>query len=59
MEWRQKDLKGLEATLSQYESSLGGAQVPPGGTPAGKDDPSDSGAEGTMAATPVADDVPQ
>ena len=28
MEWRQKDLKGLEATISQYESMLGGAPQP-------------------------------
>ena len=32
MERRQKDLKGLEATTSQYESSLRGARVPPGET---------------------------
>ena len=58
MEWRQRDLKGLEATISQYESSLGGAQVQPEGTPAHEDDPSDSEAEGAMATTPVADDAP-
>ena len=57
MEQRRKDLKGLEATISQYKSSLGGARVPPGETPAGKDNSSDSGAKGTMAATPVADDA--
>ena len=45
MERRQKDLKGLEATLSQYESSLRGARVPPGETLASKDDLSDSMAE--------------
>ena len=28
MEQRQRDLKGLEATISQYESSLRGARVP-------------------------------
>ena len=50
MEWRQRDLKGLEATISQYESSLEG-------TPACEDDPSDSEAEGTMATTPVANDA--
>ena len=43
MEWRQKDLKGLEATISQYESSLRGAWVQP---------------EGTLATTPIADDAP-
>ena len=58
MEWRQKDLKGLKATISQYESSLRRAWVPSGETPASEDDPSDSGAEGTMATTPVADDTP-
>ena len=58
MEQRQRDLKGLEATISQYESSLGGAQVQQEGTPAHDDDPSDSKAEGTMATTPVADDAP-
>ena len=58
MEWRQKDLKGLEATISQYESSLGRARVQPGETLASEHDPSDSGAEGAMATTPVADDAP-
>ena len=62
MEQRQKDLKGLEATISQYESSLGRAQVQPEGTPASEDDPSDSGAEGAqeveMATTLVTDDAP-
>ena len=58
MEWRRRDLKGLEATISQYESSLGGAQVQQEGTPAREDDPSDSEAKGTMATTPVADDAP-
>ena len=58
MEQRRRDLKGLEATISQYESSLGGAQVQPEGTPAHEDDPSDSEAEGAMAITLVADDAP-
>ena len=58
MEWRRKDLKGLKATISQYESSLGRAQVQPEETPASEDDLSDSRAEGTMATTPVADDAP-
>ena len=56
MEQRRKDLKGLEATISQYESSLRRAQVQP------EDDPSNSGAQGTqeveMATTLVADDAP-
>ena len=60
MEWRWRDLKGLEATISQYESSLGGARVHPEGTLASEDDLSNSGAEGTqeMATTPVAEDAP-
>ena len=57
MEWRQKDLKGLEVTISQYESHLGRAQVQPEETLASKDDPSDSRAKGTMATTPIADDA--
>ena len=58
MEQRWRDFKGLKATISQYESSLGGAQVQPEGTPACEDDQSNSEAEGTMATTPVADDAP-
>ena len=58
MEQRQKDLKGLEAIISQYETSLGRARVQPGETLASEDDPSDSGAEGAMATTLVADDAP-
>ena len=58
MERRRRDLKGLEATISQYESSLRGAWVQPEGTPAHEDDPSNSEAEGAMATTPVADDAP-
>ena len=62
MEWRQKDLRGLEITISHYESSLGRARVQPEETLASEDDPSDSGAEGAqeveMATTPVADDAP-
>ena len=58
MERRQKDLKGLEVTISQYESSLRRAWIQPEETSASEDDPSDSGAEGAMATTPVADDTP-
>ena len=62
MEWKRKDIKGLEVTISHYESSLGRARVQPEETPASEDDPSDSGAEGTkeaeMATTPVANDAP-
>ena len=57
MERRQRDLKGLEATISQYESSLRGAQVQPEGTLACEDDPSDSEVKGAMATTLVADDA--
>ena len=48
MERKWKDLKGLEATISEYESCLRGDH---------EDDPSDSEAEGVMAITPVADDT--
>ena len=62
MERKWKDIKGLEATISHYESSLGRARVQPEGTLASEDDPSDSGAEGAeeaeMATTLVADDAP-
>ena len=58
MEWRWKDLKGLNSTISQYETSLGGAQVQSEGTLAHDDDPSDSEAKDAMAITPVADDTP-
>ena len=62
MERRQKDLKGLEVTISHYESSLGRARVQPEETPASEDNLSNSGAEGAkeaeMATTPVADDTP-
>ena len=59
MERRQRDLKGLEATISQYESSLRGVQdVYKEGTPAHEDDPSNSKVEGAMATTPVANDAP-
>ena len=49
IEQKRKDLKGLEATISQYESHLRGGH---------EDDSSDSEAEGAMAITPVADDAP-
>ena len=57
MEQRWRDLKGLEATISEYESSLGGAQVQTKGNLAHDNDSSDSEAEGAMATTPVADDA--
>ena len=49
MEQKWKDLKGLEATISQYESHLRGGR---------EDDSSDSEAKGAMAITPVANDAP-
>ena len=49
MEQRQKDLKGLEATISEYESHLRGGH---------EDDPSNSEAKGAMAITPVTDNAP-
>ena len=49
MEQKRKDLKGLEATISQYESHLRGAH---------EDDLLDSEAKGAMATTPVADNAP-
>ena len=58
MEWRWRDLKGLEATISQYESSLRGAQVQPEGTLACEDNPSNSEAKGAMATTLVANNAP-
>ena len=48
MEQKRKNLKGLEATISQYESHLRGAR---------EDDSSDSKAKGAMATTPVAEDA--
>ena len=57
-EQRWKDLKGLDSTISQYETSLRGAQVQSEGTLAHDDDPSNSEAEGAMATTPVADKAP-
>ena len=62
MEWRRRDLKGLEVTIFQYEGNLRRAWDRPEETPASEDDLSDSGAKGTqeveMATTLVADDVP-
>ena len=62
MERKCKDIKGLKATISHYESCLGRVRVQPEGTPASDGDPSDSGAEGAeeveMATTLVADDAP-
>ena len=49
MEQKQKDLQGLKATISEYESHLRGGH---------EDDLSNSEAEGAMAITPVADNTP-
>ena len=49
MEQKWKDLKGLKATISKYESHLRGGR---------EDDLSDSEAQGAMAITPVAYDAP-
>ena len=49
MEQKRKDLKGLEATISEYKSHLRGDR---------EDDPSYSEAKGAMAITPVTDDAP-
>ena len=49
MEQKQKDLQGLKATISEYESHLRGGC---------EDDLSNSEAEGAMAITPVADNAP-
>ena len=49
MEQKWKDLKDLEATISEYVSQLRGGR---------EDDPSDSESEGAMAITSVAYDAP-
>ena len=49
MEQKWKDLQGLKATISEYESHLRGGC---------EEDSSDSEAEGAMAITPVADNAP-
>ena len=49
MEWKRKDVKGLEATISEYKSGLRGGH---------EDDLSNSRTKGAMAITPVANDAP-
>ena len=49
MEQKQKDLQGLKATISEYESHLRGGH---------EDDSSNSKAKGAMAITPVTGDAP-
>ena len=58
MEQRWRDLKGLEATISQYEYNLRRARARPENALVSDDDQSDPGAKGAMAITPVADDAP-
>ena len=49
MEQKWKDLQGLKATISEYDSHLRGGR---------EGDSSNSEAEGAMAITPVADNAP-
>ena len=58
MEQRQRDLKGLEATISQYEYDLGRARAQPEDAPVSDDNQSDPRAKGATAITPVANDIP-
>ena len=46
IEWKQKDLRGLEDSISHHESSLGRAGAQPEGTLASDDGHSDSEAKG-------------
>ena len=58
MEQRRRDLKGLKATISEYEYDLRRAWAWPENALVSNDGQSDPGAEGAMAITPVADDAP-
>ena len=58
MEQRWRDLKGLEATISEYEYNLERAQAQPENALVSDDGQSDPGAKGAMAITPVANDTP-
>ena len=58
MEQRWRDLRGLEATISEYEHNLGRAKAQPENAPVSNDGQSDPGAKGAMAITPVADNAP-
>ena len=58
MEQRWRDLKGLEATISEYEYDLGRARARPENAPVSNDGQSDPRAKGGMAITPVASDAP-
>ena len=57
MEQRQRDLKGLEATISKYEYNLRRARAQPENALVSDDGQSDPGAKDAMAITPVADDT--
>ena len=58
MEWKWKDLKGLETTISEYEYDLGKTRARPENALVSDDSQPNPGAEGAMAITPVADDAP-
>ena len=58
LEQRQRDLKGLEATISQYEYNLWRARAQWENAPVSDDNQSDPRTKGTMAITPVANDAP-
>ena len=58
MERRWKDLKGLEATISEYEYNLRRARVQPENAPVSNDGQPDPRAEGAMAIIPVANNAP-
>ena len=57
MEQRQRDLKGLESTIFEYEYDLGRTQAQPENALVSDDSQSNPGAEGAMAITPVANDA--
>ena len=58
MEQRWRGLKGLEATISEYEYDLRRARAWPENAPVSDDGQSNPGAKDAMAITPVADDAP-
>ena len=58
LEQRWRDLKSLEATISEYEYDLRRAWARPENTLVSDDGQSDPGAKGAMAVTPVANDAP-
>ena len=58
MEQKWKDLKGLKATISEYEYDLRRAWAWPENAPVSNDSQPNPGAKGAMAITPVANDAP-